>query len=234
MEEDEGFQTTEDMIKIEYKGWDEVSISLYNEISKICGDDNLEALDKNIKLIALLSDTPEDKIWDLELEELKPLLNDIAWLWKFDFKKKNRWKGNKININGKPYTICTDLERFTISQYIDFQMIWPTLKNSDDNYAQILSTFIIPEGKKYNKDYDLKEVIKEIDENLSITQANSVLYFFLLCLARSIRATEICYKVLMKILKMRTKTKQDKEQMKEIEERTLEMIKEARLILGSL
>ena len=232
MEGTGGFQITEDMIKVLHKGWDDVSISLYNEISKICGDEKIEPLDKNIKLVALLSNTPEDEIWDLELEELRPLLNDIQWLWKFDFKKK--WKGNKLKINGNAYDVCTDLEKFTISQYIDFQMIWPRLKDSDDDYSRILATFIIPEGKKYNKDYDLQGVIKEINENLSITQANSVLYFFLISLANSIRATEICYKALMKILRMRMKTKQEKETMKEIEKRTVEMINQAQHILGSL
>lgn len=219
------------MIKIKYKSWNEVSISLYRQISEICSRD-IEPLDKNIALIALLSDCPEDDIWDLKVEEVESLFKEIAWV--FDFKFNQKWHGKKIKINSKTYDVCIDLQNFSISQYIDFQMLWPKLKDSDDAYSQILATFIIPEGKKYNKDYDLGETIEEIENYLPITQANSVLYFFLISLARSIRATEICYTQMMKILRMRAKTKEEKEKIKILEKETLKMVKQAQSIIGSL
>lgn len=219
------------MIKIKYNSWDSVPLKLYREISEICQRES-EPLDKNMALISLLSDTPEEDVWDLKMDEAERLFKDISWLWKFDFKKN--WKGKKIKINGKSYNVSVDLEEFSISQYIDFQMLWPKLKEDDSVYPQLLATFIIPEGKKYNHDYDLKEVISEIDSFLSITQANSVLYFFLISLARSIRATEICYTLLMKILMKRTKTKEEKEKIKMLETETLKMINQAQHILGTL
>lgn len=219
------------MIKIKYKSWNEVSIGLYNKISEICSRDS-EALDKNIALIALLSDCPEDDIWDLKMEEVESLFKDIAWV--FDFKFNQKWHGKKIKINGNSYDVCTDLQNFSISQYIDFQELWPKIKDSNEAYSQLLATFIIPEGKKYNKDYNLRETIEEIENFLPIPQANSVLYFFLISLARSIRATEICYTLLMKILMRRTKTKEEKEKIKSLEKETLKLIKQAQSIIGSL
>lgn len=219
------------MIKIKYKSWEEVPIKLYREISEICQRD-IEPLDKNMALISLLSDTPEEDTWDLRMDEAERLFQDLQWLWKFDFKKN--WHGKKIKINGNTYSVSVDLQDFSISQYVDFQELWPKLKDSDEVYAQLLATFIVPEGKKYNKDYNLQEIIKEIDSYLPITQANSVLYFFLISLARSIRATEICYTQLMKILTRRAKTKEEKEKIKMLEKETLKMINQAQLILGSL
>lgn len=219
------------MIKIKYKSWDEVPIKLYREISEICQRE-CEPLDKNIALISLLSETPEDDIWSLRMDEVEPLFQEIQWLWNFKFNKN--WHGKKIKINGKSYSVSVDLQDFTISQYIDFQNLWPKLKESDEAYAQILATFIVPEGKKYNKDYNLQETISEIDSFLPITQANSVLNFFLLSLARSIRATEICYTLLMKILQRRAKTKEEKEKIKILREETLKMINQAQHILGTL
>lgn len=224
-------QTIEDMIKIKYKSWEDVSIKLYREISEICQRD-CEPLDKNIALISLLSGTPEDDIWSLRMEDVEPLFQEIQWLWDFKFNKK--WHGKKIKINGKTYSVSVDLQDFTISQYIDFQNLWPKLKEDDLVYAQILATFIVPEGKKYLKDYDLQETIQEIDSYLPITQANSVLHFFLISLARSIRATEICYTQLMKILIRRAKTKEEKEKIKMLREETLKMINQAQHILGTL
>lgn len=231
MEIEEENQITEDMIKIKYKNWDEVSIKLYREISEICQRD-CEPLDKNIALISLLSETQEDDIWSLKMDEVEPLFQEIQWLWKFKFNKN--WHGKKLKINGHSYSISLDLQDFTISQYIDFQNLWPKLKESDEAYSQILATFIVPEGKKYNKDYNLQEVIQEIDSYLPITQANSVLHFFLISLARSIRATEICYTQLMKIMTWKAKTKEEKEKIKILREETQKMINQAQLILGSL
>lgn len=219
------------MIKIKYKSWEEVSIKLYREISEICQRD-CEPLDKNIALISLLSGTPEDDIWSLRMEDVEPLFQEIGWLWNFKFNKK--WHGKKIKINGKSYNVILDLQDFTISQYIDFQNLWPRLKEDDEVYPQILATFIVPEGKKYFKDYNLQETIKEIDSFLPITQANSVLHFFLISLARSIRATEICYTQLMKILQRRAKTKEEKEKIKILREETLKLINQAQHILGTL
>lgn len=227
----EDYQQEDIMIKIKYKSWNEVSISLYRQISEICGLEN-EPLDKNIKLIALLSDSPEDDIWDLRMDEVESLFKDIAWVFNFKFNQK--WHGKKIKINGNSYDVSVDLQNFSISQYIDFQMLWPKIKESDSVYSQILATFIIPEGHKYNKDYELQEVINEIENYMPIPQANSVLYFFLISLARSIRATEICYTQLMKILQRRAKTKEEKEQIKKIEKETLGMINQAQHIIGFL
>ena len=219
------------MIKIKYKSWDEVPIKLYREISEICQRD-CEPLDKNIALISLLSGTLEDDIWSLRMDEVEPLFQEIQWLWNFKFNKN--WHGKKIKINGHSYTISVDLQDFTISQYIDFQNLWPRLKENDEAYSQILATFIVPEGKKYNKDYDLQETIREIDSFLPITKANSVLHFFLISLARSIRATEICYTQLMKIMTWKAKTKEEKEKIKILEKETLKMINQAQHILGTL
>lgn len=230
--EEEGGQIKEDvMIKIKYKSWEEVPIKLYRDISEICQRD-CEPLDKNIALISLLSDTPEDDVWSMDMKDAEYYFSQIQWLWNFKFNKS--WHGKKIKINGKTYTVSVDLQDFTVSQYIDFQELWPRLKEDDTVYSQILATFIVPEGKKYNKDYNLQETIQEIDNFLPITQANSVLYFFLISLARSIRATEICYTQLMKILIRRAKTKEEKEKIKMLEKETLKMINQAQLILGSL
>lgn len=168
----------------------------------------------------------------LKMEEVESLFKDIAWV--FDFKFNQKWHGKKIKINGNSYDVCTDLQNFSISQYIDFQELWPKIKDSNEAYSQLLATFIIPEGKKYNKDYNLRETIEEIENFLPIPQANSVLYFFLISLARSIRATEICYTLLMKILMRRTKTKEEKEKIKSLEKETLKLIKQAQSIIGSL
>ena len=46
------------------------------------------------------------------------------------------------------------------------------------NLAKVLSVFIVPKGKTYNEGYDVEDVIRELDEHLSIQIALGVCFFF--------------------------------------------------------
>ncbi len=220
------------MIKIGYKAWDEVSISLYKKIKSICEREDLEPLDKNIKLIALLSDTPEDEVWDLKMEATTPLFQDISWLWEFDFSKK--WKGKKLKLHDRVYKVCVDLQNFTMAQYVDFQTLFPKMKESDENYSAILSTILIPDGKDYNRGYDILEEREFLEENLPITTANTIFYFFLTSLRDSLRAISVVYSVMMKLQKMRTRSREKKEKITQLEEKVKILIAQAENIICSL
>lgn len=221
------------MFKLKYKSWSEVPISLYYDISSITDMEDLEPVDKNVKLISLLSDTPEDDIWSLSMNEAESVFSQLGWLWSFSFPKNN--PGKKMKIGDKTFTLSTDLQEFTISQYIDFQNLWHEFKdNKESALPQLLAVFLVPEGRKYNTDYKTSDIAQFFLTRMPITTANQILYFFLLSLARSIRATEICYGLMMKILRKRTKTKEEKEKIKNLEKETLKMINQAQHILGSL
>ena len=221
------------MIKIKYDSWDQISIGLYKEIKKICLREDLEPVDKNIALIALLSDTPEEDCWNLNfMTEIPPLFKAISWIWEFDFSKN--WKAKKLKLKGNSYEVCVDLQKFSVAQYVDFQTLFPKIQESDDDYSRVLATILIPEGKKYCKDYDLEEVIADLEENLPITTANSIFYFFLTSLLSSLRATELAYTVMMKLKRMRIRSKDQKEKIKELEEKVKHLIRQAQLIICSL
>ena len=221
------------MIKLNYKSWNEVPISLYYQITDITGREDLEPIDKNVKLISLLSDTYEDEIWGLGMNEAEKVFSQLQWLWSFNFPKNN--PGKKMKIGDRTFTLSTDLQNFTISQYIDFQNLWHSFKDNEEQVLpKLLAVFLVPEGRKYNTDYDTTELSNFFFSRMPITTANQILYFFLLSLARSIRATEICYTVMMKILRRKAKTKEEKEKIKMLEKETLKLINQAQHILGSL
>lgn len=221
------------MIKLKYKSWNDVPLNLYFEISDILNSDSLDDLEKNIKVASLLSDSTEDELWALDWKDMPTIMSELSWLWSFKFSKHN--PGKKMKIKDRVFNISSDLERFTISQYIDFQNLWPKFKDDTENILpRLLCVFLVPEGRKYNTDYSLEELSRFFYTSMPITTANQILYFFLISLARSIRATEICYNLMMKILKRKAKTKEEKEKIETLRKETERMINQAQLIIGSL
>lgn len=111
------------------------------------------------------------------IAEFKQLSNSIVELLKTE-PMKNSVK-DKYKLNGVTYTLHKDFGTLTTSQFIDFQNY---LKDgcTFDKYNQILSVFLIPEGETYNNGkYDIKQLQRDIDDYLSITNAIGIADFFL-------------------------------------------------------
>lgn len=193
-----------------YKSWNDITISLYQSIVDITSSE-LSDGEKEIAVISLLSGIPEQEIYDMDVKDVIEYTSQLHFL--NDFKFNESWKSKKIVINNNQYQIEPDLTRFTYSQYVDFQSYW-ALKDNVKNLANLLSVFIIPKGKKYNTDYDIKEVIREIEEYLPITTANSILFFFLNYCLILIRNTKICLNWKLKMMTNK-KNKQKMEKLKQ-------------------
>lgn len=209
-----------DNYNLVYDSWDKISISLYKQILEAT-EMEVSPMEINLSVLALLMGVDEDVVYSLSIPEVQKLLEKIDFLNQFDFNKK--WSSKKITLNGITFNIDTNLQKFTISQYIDFQTFW----NKKDNMkymANLLSTILIPKGKKYNEDYDISEITQTIEEYLPITTANSILYFFLKDLLTSIRALQICLD--WKLKRMEKKSKSNKEQLMKVREMTEKMFQE--------
>lgn len=189
-------------MELKYKNWNEIPISLWKEIKEVKTDDTTQL---NLELLALLCDVSIDDIYSLNVGEINKLLPQIKFLE--DFKFDTKFSAKTIVLNGKTYNVSIDLQKFTIAQYIDFQTYWG---QKDRDLAKIISCLLIPKGCKYNDGYDVVEVINDIEEHLSITIANSIVFFFLKESVSSIKATLICLEWMTK-----RKMRKNKEQMME-------------------
>lgn len=183
-----------DKIDLKITNWNQVSISIYNRIIEICESDEIE-LNKDVKILSVLCGVDEDKIWSLSLPEVNRLMKRIEWLLEFKYPKGKVY--NYLNLNGTKYHVNTNLQDFTIAQYVDFQTYWGE-HDIRKNISRILSTFIIPVGKTYNEGYDLLEVIRDIEDNLSIADAEAICFFFARRSVISINLMQIYLKLMMK------------------------------------
>ena len=211
------------MIELKYKSWNDISINTFNKLKeiKINSNDSLELLDSNIALLSILCDVDEDTIADLTTSEFSTLLSQTTFLKDMPKVKIQEY----YKINGKEYQVFLSLKNMTVSQYIDFQTFY---KDQDKYYKELLACFIIPKGKKYGEDYDVQEVIDDIGNHLSIVDANSILFFFVL-LFQSLTKATLTYSIRQM---KKARKKMNKEEQEKIDMAIAEM-KRAMTLVGN-
>ena len=200
-------------MELKKKSWREVSINEYFDLKEKLEEESLNEYDKEVIKLAFITEQDEDKIWALSINEFRAL--QIQSLWMQEFHISENPKFSTIKINKETYNIDTNLQNFTIAQYIDFQSFYSKRKSNERVIGNILACFIIPKGHKYAEGYDIQELVSTLNNNLDILTANEIMFFFLKRYLISIRFLANYFNLMMKRLKKKSK---NKEQVKDLEE----------------
>ena len=182
--------------------WTDVSLRQYNDIKQIYLEPNYSDEDRIILLINILFGVDGLK---LKASELNKYIEQMKFLNSAPPKMKIR---EKYKLGQNTYVLKKDLKDFKVCQWIDFHNF---LKNGSDtdNYANLLSVFFIPEGEtEYGENYDVEQVRQDINNFLSIADANSIAGFFLTYQKTSLIASLLYTK--RKILKTPLEKKEKK------------------------
>lgn len=200
------------MIKVKYDSWEKITVNVFEKLNnaindaEVTGNNEVDLLNKQIAILSVLCDVDEDTIADLHTSEFSRLVNETNFL--NETPKKNVI--DKITLNGKKYEIFLSISDMTMSQYIDFQTLFP---KRDKEFKRILSIFVIPKGCNYNEGYDIEQVIKDIGEYMPITDANNIMFFFALAYQSLTKVMLTCLVKEMKKLKKKEKDQAKVEQM---------------------
>jgi hypothetical protein len=211
------------MIELKYKSWNDISINTFNKLKeiRINSNDSIELLDSNITLLSILCDVDEDTIASLTTSEFSTLLSQTTFLSTLPKVKIQ----DTYTINGNKYEVFLTLKDMSVAQYIDFQTFY---KEQDKYYKELLACFLIPKGKKYGEDYDIQKVIDDIGNHLSIVDANSILFFFVL-LFQSLTKATLTYSIRQM---KKARKKMNKEEQEKIDLAIAEM-KRAMTLVGN-
>ena len=215
-------------MELKYKNWKEISINTFKKLQDVISDvpvtddATLNNINSNIAMLSVLCDVDEDTIASLSTNEFVKLVNDSNFLSDMPKVKIT----DTYVINGKVYKVFLSLKNMSVAQYIDFQTFY---KEYDKYTRELLACFLIPEGKRYGEDYDIAEVITDIGEHLSIVDANSILFFFVL-LYRSL--TKVTLNCSIKDMKKMMRKEKNKEQRMKMEQAIREMMKARDLVDG--
>lgn len=210
-------------IKLKKKSWKEISLKDYKKIVEISERELDSDLEKDIAVLAVLCDVEENEIYNLNIKDLKALMSQMEWIKKpFEFNRK--WNVNKMIIDDKEYIVNPDIDKFTVSQYLDFSNFWD---KRNERMGNLLAVFIIPKGKKYNDGYDVLELADRLEEVISIDDWNAICFFFMKNWKNSIRASLLSSAWQMTKMTIKEKNKQKR---KELAEQTEQILNQIRLM----
>ena len=152
--------------------WTTVSLKQYNDIKQIFLEPDFSDEDRIILLINILFGVDALK---LKTTELNSYVSQLNFLNTTPPKMKIR---STYKLGENTYVLKKDLKDFKVCQWIDFQNF---LKNGSDtdNFPNLLSVFFFPEGQTEYGEYDVEQVRQDINNYLSIADANSIASFFL-------------------------------------------------------
>lgn len=148
------------------KSWNDVSINLFRKMRNVPQDE-----DYTFNLVALLSGKSLKEVLEQPLSITSDEVRNLVFI---NERPKTHMMKLRYRIGKTVYIPQLDLTNLTTAQYVDFQC----LPNKEDSIVETLACVLIPEGKKYNTDYDKDEAMKEIAEYMNIEDALTVCGFF--------------------------------------------------------
>ena len=162
----------------------ELPIGDYQDILALCKDESLEELDRQVKILSILTKVDEDTLLNLPIQEFKVLTSRMGFLEK-DLPTKVIKLADSYKIGKFELVPVTDMRKVITAQYIDFQSFHQA--GFEDHFVEILSCLLVPKGKKYNQDYDIIEVQDAIRKDLNVHDAASLYAFFIFSCRESIK-----------------------------------------------
>ena len=162
----------------------ELPIGDYQDILALCKDKSLEELDRQVKILSILTKVDEDTLLNLPIQDFKCLTNRMGFLEKKLPTKVSRL-ADSYRIGKFELIPVIDMRKVITAQYIDFQSFHQA--GFEDHFVEILSCLLVPKGKKYNQDYDIIEVQDAIRRDLNVHDAASLYAFFIFSCRESIK-----------------------------------------------
>lgn len=172
------------MIKI-IDNYRNLPVGKWLEILELSRDESVDALEQQVKTIAILTGLTEAEVLALPIMEYKSLAGKTKFLEK-EYEGKLQI-AKSYGLNGMELIPVKDFSKITTAQYVDYQ----TFSKEGDMYlVQTLSTLLVPKGKKYNDGYDMDAVQQAIRNNLSVADVLSLYAFFLTKWVESIKDSQ--------------------------------------------
>lgn len=164
-------------MQLNKKSWKDINLKEYKKIVEISKRELDSELEKDIAVLAVLLNTNEDSLYNMNVLELKELLEQMKWIRNEQYTYNPNFKNiKKMNIEGVEYTVNPNINSFTVAQYMDFQNFW---EKRNEMMGNLLAVFIIPKNHKYNEGYDVIELADKLEEIFNLDDWNNVCFFFL-------------------------------------------------------
>lgn len=151
--------------------YNKLPLGKYLELCAI--DPALPDIDRQVQMVSILSDIPEDDLYNLPVPEYSALAAKTAFLGD-ELPQPQERVMKEYRLGSLTLLPVTDIRKMTTAQFIDFQ----TFVQQEGRDVELLATFLVPKGHKYNDDYDIMDVQAAVRDNLSVILAQDLRAFF--------------------------------------------------------
>ena len=162
----------------------ELPLGDFQDILALCRDESLEELDRQVKILSILTKVDEDTILNLPINEFKRLTTKMGFLEK-ELPTKVTRLAKCYKLSHFELIPVMDMRKVITAQYIDFQSFHQA--GFEEHFVEILSCLLVPKGMKYNQGYDIIEVQDAIRRDLNVHDAASLYAFFIFSCRESIK-----------------------------------------------
>lgn len=177
--------------------WNDISLNMFEHIRDILEDTVLDEVAKESALIETIYSLTD--VENISINEYNKLVDGIGFLSTDipDVPLKNVYE-----INGTKYTFNGNVFKISAGQFFDWRQCIQVPDGSKYiDYAEAISVFMVPEGRKYNDGYDMDKVVKDI-KSMNMPDIMKIFGFFQKELQMSLKVfRHYLYKTLEKLKK---------------------------------
>lgn len=188
--------------------FDKMSLPLFYEVKEIL-DADLDMLDLEVNLIALLSNKTQDEVLNMDLDKFSSMTKELSFLSEGITPKTPEMK---YRIDGMTLKVQINPDDMTVAQYVDYNT-YMQMEDGLERTLGLLSVFLIPKGKKYGE-YDINEVKVRL-RKMTIVDVTDLSAFFLEWFKELTKATHIYLTKKMEKMKAKETNPQVRKMMME-------------------
>ena len=156
--------------------WNEVTLKQFDKILEISNNKDLTIAEREIRLIAALTDTEISVIQNLDAPSFQNISNKLSFL---NTKPEKRVPVDSFVLNGKDYHADLAPVNWTAGQFLDYKVL--AGEDIDKKAARLIACFVYPEGAAYNDgSYDVEDVVNDINEYMTVSEVTGFTDFFML------------------------------------------------------
>lgn len=148
------------------KSWASITIEQFPLIYDIIKDKDIEPIDKEVRLISIITGLSVADIENIELGQLRELIKKVRFIFKLEFPHPVEW----FKHEGYKWHVNYDITKISSADFISLTKLSTTEDDVMMNMAEITSIFVKPYKRKWFKyvpvemDYkDKLELIKTIN-----------------------------------------------------------------------
>ena len=154
--------------------WFDVSIEKFPLIYDIVRDKDIDPIDREIRVISIMSDVPVADIEKIRIDKLKELIKTVNFVFKMDFPKPVQM----FRHNGYRWVVSYDITKISAGDFISISKLTESEESIMANLPQLVAMFVKPYKLSWLK---YKEVEMDYKERVEHIKSMNVGIVYPLC-----------------------------------------------------